>query len=68
MFEHLQAWEDLLAPAQATNEDVLSVQGEQKDLQGRGLPGPPYRDYKSNVLAPSVSFLATWGPATSRTR
>ncbi|GFN98631.1 tetratricopeptide repeat protein 6, partial [Plakobranchus ocellatus] len=63
-----QAWEDLLAPTEATNEDILNVQGEQKDLQGRGLPGPPYPGSKSNVLAPSVSFLATWGPATSRTK
>ncbi|GFR77474.1 tetratricopeptide repeat protein 6, partial [Elysia marginata] len=63
-----QAWEDLMMPAQASNEDILNVQGEQKDLQGRGMPGPPYKDIKSNVLAPSVSFLATWGPPTSRTR
>ncbi|RUS90259.1 hypothetical protein EGW08_001948, partial [Elysia chlorotica] len=38
-----QAWEDLLTPAQATNEDILNVQGEPKDLQGRGMPGPPYK-------------------------
>ncbi|XP_012943224.1 uncharacterized protein LOC101857057 [Aplysia californica] len=60
-----QAWEDLLAPPEATAEDVLCVHGEIKDLQGRKSPVPDTGS-KVNVFAPSVSFLSTWAQAGAK--
>ncbi|CAL1530862.1 unnamed protein product [Lymnaea stagnalis] len=57
-----KAWEDLLAPPEATVEDILSIRGASKGMQERKLPAPD-TGAKPNVLAPSVSFLSTWAPA-----
>ncbi|XP_059155839.1 uncharacterized protein LOC131940934 [Physella acuta] len=57
-----QAWKDLLAPPEATAEDILSIIGEVKGIQDRKPPAPDIGP-KVNILTPSVSFLSTWAPA-----
>ena len=60
-----QVWEDLLAPPEATVEDILSVHGQVKDLEGRRSPAPDTGS-KVNVNTSAVSFLSTWAPAGAR--
>ncbi|KAK7097844.1 uncharacterized protein [Littorina saxatilis] len=64
MEDHLniqQAWQDLLAPPDATYEELVSVIGEPLDFHTRGIPGPVTGE-RPTVNSSSVSFLSTWAP------
>ena len=57
----VQAWQDLMAPPEATYEELVSVVGETLDFHTRGIPGPVTGD-RPMVNSTSVSFLSTWAP------
>lgn len=64
MEDHLniqQAWQDLMAPPEATYEDLVSIVGESVDFHSRGIPGPVMED-RPHVHSSSISFLSTWAP------
>ncbi|XP_052720831.1 uncharacterized protein LOC128192291 isoform X6 [Crassostrea angulata] len=58
-----QAWEDLMAPPEATCEDIVSVQGKNLDLLSRQPAQGPVTN-KMTVFSDAVSFLSTWKPIT----
>lgn len=58
-----QAWEDLMAPPEATCEDIVSVQGKNLDLLSRQPTQGPVTN-KMTVFSNAVSFLSTWKPIT----
>lgn len=58
-----QAWEDLMAPPEATCEDIVSVQGKNLDLLSRQPSQGPVTN-KMTVFSNAVSFLSTWKPIT----
>lgn len=58
-----QAWEDLMAPPEATCEDIVSVQGKNLDLLSRQPSQGPVTN-KMTVFSDAVSFLSTWKPIT----
>ncbi|XP_046576439.1 LOW QUALITY PROTEIN: uncharacterized protein LOC124284394 [Haliotis rubra] len=60
-----QAYEDLLAPPTATYEDLVKVEGTQKELQDRQIP-TPFTGPRLPVYSTSVSFLSSWAPTTER--
>ncbi|XP_076446152.1 uncharacterized protein LOC143283739 isoform X2 [Babylonia areolata] len=56
-----QAWQDLMAPAEVTYEELMNVTGDSLDFHTRGIPGPT-TGHRPNVNSSSVSFLSTWAP------
>lgn len=63
MVDIKQAWEDLMAPPEATCEDIVSVQGKNLDLLIRQPAQGPVTN-KMTVFSNAVSFLSTWKPIT----
>ncbi|XP_021358969.1 uncharacterized protein LOC110454008, partial [Mizuhopecten yessoensis] len=59
-----QIYEDLMAPADATYEDIVSVAGQSFDLAGRKLRQPNFP--QTTIQSSSVSFLSSWKPMSPR--
>ncbi|XP_041358343.1 uncharacterized protein LOC121375146 isoform X3 [Gigantopelta aegis] len=62
-----QAWIELNLPPEATYEDLVSIQGKQKEIQCRSLP-EPYTGPRLPVQGTAMSFLSTWAPRETRER
>ncbi|XP_069130069.1 uncharacterized protein [Argopecten irradians] len=59
-----QIYDDLMAPPDATYEDIVSVAGQSFDLAGRQLRQPNIP--QSTIQSSSVSFLSSWKPMSPR--
>ncbi|XP_033743076.1 uncharacterized protein LOC117329299 isoform X6 [Pecten maximus] len=59
-----QIYDDLMAPPDATYEDIVSVAGQSFDLAGRQLRQPNIP--QTTIQSSSVSFLSSWKPMSPR--